>query len=97
MSSLYGEGFSNIVLESMAMSIPCVVSDVGDSAKIVGKSGEVFNPGDYFDLYNKIIKLLSEDASIIKKRKILARGLVEKNYESKIVIKSIINLWEKIN
>ena len=53
-ASAYGEGFSNTVGESMACGNPCVVTDVGDSAWIVGKLGEVVSPGDHQALAEKI-------------------------------------------
>jgi glycosyltransferase involved in cell wall biosynthesis len=57
-SSSYGEGFSNVIGEAMACDVPCVVTDVGDSALIVSRGGEVVPPRDAEALKTAIAKCL---------------------------------------
>lgn len=56
--SIFGEGFSNVIGEAMACGVPCAVTDVGDSAEIVGELGTVCPPGDPICLKESIRILL---------------------------------------
>jgi glycosyltransferase involved in cell wall biosynthesis len=46
LSSAYGEAFPLVIGEAMASGVPCVVTDLGDCAYLVGEAGRVVPPRD---------------------------------------------------
>lgn len=93
-SSAWGESFSNAIGEAMACGKPCVVTDVGDSAWIVGETGIVVKPGDgkaLTDAMITLIKMSSEERLELGK---LARNRIIKNFSMNIVVKQYEDLYK---
>ncbi len=85
-SSSFGEGFSNVIGEAMACGVPCVVTDVGDSARIVGKTGIVVPPKDpqaLADGWRSMLKRVNDKSYSIKE---MARARIVSHYSSEIFI-----------
>jgi glycosyltransferase involved in cell wall biosynthesis len=79
-SSASGEGFSNAIGEAMACGVPCVVTDVGDSAYLVGDTGLIVPPRNPESLAHAIGELI--DAGSAKRRELgmAARRRIESEF-----------------
>jgi len=85
-SSSISEGFPNVIGEAMACGVPCVVTDVGDSAIIVGETGVIVNPEDpqaLADGWRSMLKRLNDKSYSIKE---MARVRIVSHYNSEIFI-----------
>lgn len=93
-SSSYGEAFPNVLGEAMACGVPCAVTDVGDSAYIVGDTGKVVAPADMAGLSAALEELLamppSEKAALGER----ARLRVAEHFEIGRVVRQYEEFFE---
>jgi glycosyltransferase involved in cell wall biosynthesis len=92
----HGEAFPCVLVESMACETPCVVTDVGDAAEIVGDTGLVVPVGDMTALASGILQILSLSLNQHRQLGRLARERIERNYEIGLVVRQYEEMYQSM-
>lgn len=95
-SSSFGEGFPNVIGEAMACGVPCVVTDVGDCALIVGETGRVVPPRNVNALFASLTELIDLGLDGRKKLGLAARDRVRQHYDLPNIVTQYENLYEEL-
>lgn len=95
LSSSFGEAFPNVLAEAMACGTPCVTTDVGDAALIVGDTGWVVPPRSSVLLSNAILLACTERENIDDwgLRKLAVRERIVNQYSIENMIYKYHKVW----
>lgn len=93
-SSSVSEAFPNVLGEAMACGVPCAVTDVGDSALIVGDTGRVVARGDMDGLGDRIADLLDLTPASRQELGRRARSRIAAHYEIGSVVERFASLYD---
>lgn len=92
-SSSGGEGFPNTIGEAMGCATPCVVTDVGDSARIVGATGRVVPAKDAAAFAQALCDLLQLPPEARRELGRKARERIQVNFSLDAVTRQYESLY----
>jgi len=95
-SSAYGEAFPNVIGEALACGVLCVVTDVGDSARIVGEAGKVVPPRNPEALCHAWLEMIRMEPGQWKAMKQAARQIVVDQYEIETITRRYQELYRSL-
>ncbi len=87
------EGFPNVIGEAMAAGIPCVVTDVGDSAYLLGDTGRVVPPRQPEALAAAWLSLLEAGPEVRRRLGAQARTRIEQNFTLEVVTRKYSQVY----
>ena len=92
------EGFPNVLLQAMAMSLPVVASDVGGCSEIIDhmKNGMLY-PSNDLAKFIETIELLTTDTSFAKKLGDSANQTVEEKFSLDGMVKKYSNFYNALS
>jgi glycosyltransferase involved in cell wall biosynthesis len=95
-SSAWGEGFSNAVGEAMACGVPCVATNVGDSAFLVSDTGVSVPPQNPQAIAHGICQLIDAGPSKRKELGTAARKRIESEFSIQKITLRYVDLYRKV-
>jgi glycosyltransferase involved in cell wall biosynthesis len=90
------EAFPVVIGEAMACGTPCVVTDVGDSALIVGEAGSVVAPGDPHALAEAWRKLIEAGPSVRHRLGMAARHRVQQHFALPAIVERYQAIYARL-
>jgi len=92
--SLFGEGFSNSIIEAMSCSLPVIATDVGDAPVQISGVGVALTPGNENQLYDTIKEWIISKSYIIAGD--MSRKRVVENFSSREMTKKTENYIKEL-
>ena len=94
--SSIGEAFPNVIGEAMACGIPCVATDAGDIAYIIGETGIIVSPSDSQALAKGWVQMIDLGYSGRRKLGAKARQRIQREFQIDKIVRQYESLYKSL-
>ena len=96
LTSAYGEGFPNVIGEAMACAVPCVATDVGDSAYVIGPEGTIVPPGHAGMLADAWLGMMRLPPTERARMGVRARQRIIEHFSLAAIVQRYEDMYERV-
>ena len=94
-ASIFGEGFPNVIAESMCCRCYCIATDVGDASLVLGPDGACVTSGNAQQLSTEIGKALTMTRDQLAARGAQSREYITSNFSPERLAKTTLDLLDQ--
>ena len=87
------EAFPNVLGEALACGIPCVATDVGDAARIIGGAGKITPPSNPTALADGLVEMLKLPADARRSLGLAGRERIQKHFSLPAIVTAYQDLY----
>lgn len=96
LSSKWGEGFPNVLVEAMAFGVPCIATDVGECSNIIGDTGTIVPPADAQALAKAILGMARLEPAKRQELAATSRSRAEQHFDIREMAKRYAELYHEL-
>ena len=96
LTSSWGEGFPNVIGEAMSSGVPCISTDIGDSALVINNTGWIVPAKDVKSFSVAIKSAITESKEVYQSRSLSCIKRIFNNYQIQMIINKYIEIYSSI-
>lgn len=92
----FGEAFSNTLGEAMAAGVPCIATNVGESAELLGDTGWICRSPSPLDIEAALRVAIATSPAELRRRGVAARVRICENYSLDAATRKFEDIYDRV-